>query len=131
MYGFNRVFLMGYLGADPEPKTSKGGKAYVRMSLATHHTKRLENGETEAQTVWHHVTAWGRTADLCRLHLRRGSALAVEGTLSRYNVENEDGSNKSSVAIIAKQIHFIGRRPDKTDALNSISENHAPSEIPF
>src|SRR4051812_16336774 len=109
MYGVNRVFLMGYLGADPEVVISKSGKPFVRMSLSTHHGKRLANGEMQTTTTWHRVTVWGKTADRCKTFLRTGSALAVEGSISRYAYTKSDGSDAMATSIVARQVHFVDR----------------------
>lgn len=113
MNGINRVFLMGYLGANPELQSSTNGKPYVRLSLATHHTQKGESGEREQATTWHRVTVWGRKAELCNEHLRSGSALAVEGYLSKYTRKGERGGEQmpdvTSTTVVAREIHFIGR----------------------
>ncbi len=108
MNGINRVQIMGYLGADPEPLTSKKGKPYVKLSLSTHFNKRLEGGERETTTTWHRVTVWGKNAERCRERLQKGSPLFVEGYLSKYSYEKEDGTNGSGFSIVAREIHFVG-----------------------
>jgi single-strand DNA-binding protein len=113
MNGFNRVFLMGYLGAEPEMQSSRNGKSYVRLSLATHHHKKLESGEREQSTTWHRVTVWGKNAERCQTFLRKGSPLAVEGYISKYTYERDDGSDASTFSVVAREIHFIGKGPDR------------------
>lgn len=110
MNGINRVFLMGYICAKPELMTSKGGKTYVRLSLATHFNRRLEGGERESTTTWHRVTVWGKNAELCRDRLGTGSMLALEGHLSHYSYQKEDGTDARGSSVVARQLHFIGKR---------------------
>jgi single-strand DNA-binding protein len=113
--GFNRVFLMGYLGADPEAQASRNGKAYVKLSLATHYRRKLENGDNEEGTTWHRITVWGKNADRCKTYLHKGSAVAVEGYLSKYNYERDDGVDGTAVSVVAREVHFLGgakREPD-------------------
>ena len=110
MNGINRVFILGYIGAQPELMTSKKGKPYVRLSVATHFNKRAEGGERESATTWHRVTVWGKNAELCRDRLTKGSALAVEGYLSRYTYEKEDGSDAQGFSVVARDVHFIGKK---------------------
>lgn len=111
MNGFNRVFLMGYLGADPDLQTSRSGKPFVRLSLATHYAKKGESGEREQTTTWHRVTVWGKNAERCKKRLQKGSPLAVEGYLSKYTFERDDGSDASSFSVTAREVHFIGPGP--------------------
>lgn len=125
MNGINRVFLIGYLGADPELQTSKEGKSYVRLSLATHYNRRLDTGERENTTVWHRVTVWGKTAERCQSSLQKGVPLAVEGYLSRYTYSRDDGSEVQATGIVAREVHFIGRARQ-----NSLAESDAGAFTP-
>jgi single-strand DNA-binding protein len=119
MNGINRVFLMGFLGADPEKLTSKKGKSYVRLSVSTHHNKRLENGSKEKTTTWHRVAVFGKTAENCEKSLSCGSALAVEGYLSKYVYEKEDGTEAQATSIVAQQVHFLGRKRETNEAFST------------
>ncbi|MES2854560.1 MAG: single-stranded DNA-binding protein, partial [Bdellovibrionota bacterium] len=111
MNGINRVFLMGYLGNEPEFNRSKIGKPFLKMSVATHYSRRNEDGEKEPATTWHRVKVFGKHAENCRDHLHRGSAVAIEGYLSRYSYEKEDGSGSTSVTdVVAQQVHFLGKK---------------------
>ncbi len=110
MNGINRVFIMGYLGADPELLTSKTGKPYLRMSISTHHNRKLASGERETSTTWHRVMVWGKNAERYKSWLQRGSALAVEGYLSKFKYEKEDGSEASSTSIVAREVHFLEKK---------------------
>ena len=110
MNGINRVFLMGYLGREPESHQSKSGKNYVRLSLATHFNKKLETGEKEETTTWHKITVFGKTAERCQSNLQKGDPFAVEGYLSQYKYDREDGGEATAHSVVAQQIHFIGRR---------------------
>ena len=113
MNGFNRVFIMGRLGAEPELQSSKNGKPYVKLSIATHYRKKLETGEKQDTTTWHRVTVWGKSAERCQNYLHKGSSLAIEGYLSKYSYAREDGSDAHSMSIVAREVHFIGGRQDR------------------
>lgn len=126
MNGINRVTIVGYIGADPELKTAKTGKPYVRMSVATHFSKPNVNGERESVTTWHKVTAFGKTAERCSSWLNKGSSVAIEGYLSSTAREKGDGTKLYSVDVIAQQVEFIDRRSGRT---NQSHENGASSGI--
>lgn len=113
MNGINRVFLVGYLGSTPELQVSKNGKTYARLNLATHYNKRLDNGDRQESTVWHKVQVWGKNAERCHAYLQKGAALAVEGYLSKYSYEKEDGSQATETTVVAREIHFISGKGTK------------------
>ena len=131
MNGFNRIFLMGYLGQDPERQSARDGRPFVRLNVATHFNKRLDKGEKKEATTWHRVTVWGKNAERCQDYLHKGDALAVEGYLSRYTYSREDGTDGQAMAIIAREVHFIARpRSKKEQAATRKAGSIQQSEIP-
>ncbi|MES2964958.1 MAG: single-stranded DNA-binding protein [Bdellovibrionota bacterium] len=116
MNGINRVTIVGRIGTDLELKLAKSGKPYVNMSVATHFSKPNGNGEREPVTTWHKVKAFGKTAERCSSWLTKGSSVAIEGYLSRYAIEKDDGTKQYSVDIIAQQVEFIDRRRETSPA---------------
>jgi single-strand DNA-binding protein len=107
MKSINRVFLVGRLGSDPEMKTTKNGKTYARLSLATDKWSKLEDGKWEQKTEWHKVTVWGHEATKCADRLSKGAPVFVEGELSRYNYE-QNGEKRFQTSITAQAISFLG-----------------------
>jgi single-strand DNA-binding protein len=103
----NRVFLMGHLGHAPELMESKNGKAYARLSIATNRTRLNADDERETFTDWHSVFVWGRQAEICAEHLRKGALVFVEGSLS-YWLGAEEKVYKT--AIQAEEVRFLNTR---------------------
>ncbi len=58
----NRVQLIGNLGTAPEIKTLEGGKKMAKLVIATNETYKNQKGEKVTETIWHNLTAWGRSA---------------------------------------------------------------------
>ncbi len=106
MKGFTRVFLVGYLGQNPELQKSKGGASYIRLSVSTHKSKKLADGKWDNSTEWHRVIVWGTRAELCAKKLSKGSPLAIEGHLETYKMEREGGP-VALTTVIAEQVHFL------------------------
>lgn len=77
----NKVQLIGNLGRDPEMKEMDHGRKMVKCTLAINDYYRDHKGETKQKTYWHHLVAWGPTAERMAKKLRKGSELAVEGQL--------------------------------------------------
>lgn len=100
----NKVFLMGHLGSAPELKTSKGGKPYARLRLATNRTwKNQEEGKVEKSTDWHSVFVWGRLAEVCADSLKKGALVLIEGSLSEWKVGEKEFKN----AIHGHEVRFL------------------------
>lgn len=105
----NRITLLGRLGHDPEPRTSSGGKSFVRLSIATDRRHRGADGTLKKDAVWHSVFVWGKNAELCMQHCRRGHSIYVEGHLSSYT-SMVDGKKQYQTSIMVDQVQLISSR---------------------
>ena len=77
MPALNKVQLIGYLGKDPESRTTPTGKTVASFSVAV--TRRWRVGsETKEATDWFNVETWGRQADLSQKYLKKGSLVYIE-----------------------------------------------------
>lgn len=112
MRGFSKVFMMGFLGNDPEMQTTRDGTQYAKMSVATHRNKKNAEGTWEPITDWHRVMVFGRRAEICLEHLKKGAPVALEGHLNQFSTKKEDGKNINVTSIVADEIHFLsGPKP--------------------
>ena len=108
MHGFNKVIIVGTLGSDPKPFTSREGKEFTSLSLATNRFWRNKDGVMERRTDWHRVMVWGKKATICQEHLKKGSAVCVEGYLTSYETE-EGGLRRWQTSITAEDVNFLTR----------------------
>ena len=80
--GVNKVILIGHLGQDPDVRYSAAGLAWCNSSLATSERRKdNQTGEWQDHTEWHRLTFFGRTAEVAKEYLRKGSKIYVEGRL--------------------------------------------------
>jgi len=61
---FNKVFLIGNLGQDPELRSTTSGMSVASFSLATHRRWNDREGNRQEQTEWHNVVCFGRQAEV-------------------------------------------------------------------
>lgn len=94
---YNKITIMGRLGADPEIKTVGGGKKIAKLSVAT--DKRAKDSKPD----WHNVTVWERQADICEQYLHKGEMVLIEG-----RVEYREHEGKWFTDIIASDVVLIG-----------------------
>jgi len=105
----NKVFLIGNLGSDPEVKYTKDGSMMVIFRIATNEFVK-HNGTFEKITEWHTVCAFGKLAEFCSVHLKKGDRIFVEGKLRTSSFESDNKIFRVS-NIIAKSIKIIPRGP--------------------
>lgn len=110
MSDLNRVFLMGRVGNDLELKTSQGGRAYLKISLATHSASA--HGES---TQWHRVVVFGKQAESCAKYLVKGSLVFVEGSIEVSSYTDPDGKKTVSNSIIAYRVQFMSSYSRKSE----------------
>lgn len=108
MIGLNKVFLLGYLGDDPQFSDSQKGHKFARLRMATRKTYpgSKQDEEPREETVWHTVFVFGRSGENCGKYLKKGSPVFVEGHLSSYSVE-EQGQKRWKSAITAERVDFL------------------------
>lgn len=131
----NKVFLIGRTGSDPEVRALPSGEPVAKVSLATSKKK----GENEF-TSWHRLTAFGKTAEIFRDYVRKGSKLHIEGEI-RYSEYEKDGSKRYSTEIIVWQMimldskeassHSPAQRHDEAAPGPGYDDNPIEDEIPF
>lgn len=132
----NHVELIGFLGQDPELKSSANGRAFTRLSVATTERWKDKEGDYQERTEWHTVFCWGKRAEAAARLLKKGSHVLVEGQLRSRPVTNEQtGEVITRWAIQANT--FIPLRPEKaepTPEVEAPEEKEQPAgteDIPF
>lgn len=105
---FNRVTLIGRLGADPEVHYTQGGSVVANFRVATsEHWTDKKSGERQERTEWRRITVWGRQAETCGEYLRKGSQACVEGRIQTREWEDRAGNKRYTTEIVANRIVFI------------------------
>lgn len=96
----NRVQLIGFLGQEIEVREYAEGKKMARMSMATHETRKGEDGRKEVITTWHNLVAWGKTAEVMARIFSKGQRLYIEGKLAYREYTSMDNMKKQSTEIV-------------------------------
>ncbi len=102
MSGVNNVILIGNLGKDPEFKYTPNGTAVANFSLAINE-KRGDKDHTE----WVRIVAWGKLADICGEHLKKGKQVYIEGKLQTRKWD-KDGQTHYTTEVVAQVVKFLG-----------------------
>lgn len=105
----NSVRLIGNLGANPEIRELSEGKKVARLSLATNETYKDAKGNKVTQTQWHHLVAWGRTADFAEKYLTKGSQVAIDGKLTNRSWEDNEGVKHYITEVIVNEFQLFSR----------------------
>ncbi len=113
MAGVNKVIIIGNLGRDPEIKYTQSNVPVANFSVATTESwKDKSSGEWQEKTEWHRVVAWRYLAEKVERSLRKGKQVYVEGRLETRKWTGQDGNERYTTEIIAREIVPLGRKDE-------------------
>lgn len=86
----NRLQIIGFLGADPEKRTTTKGTTVTRFRVATKEFWKNAQGERQESTEWFTVIVWGKLGEIAAEILKKGSHVQVEGPMKSREYEKND-----------------------------------------
>ncbi|GLW44463.1 single-stranded DNA-binding protein [Streptomyces sp. NBRC 14336] len=99
--GETPITIVGNLAADPELRFTTGGDAIARFSVAS--TPRTYDKATgqwrDGTAMFLRCTAWRDLANHVAESLTKGTRVVVTGRLRQHNWQNEQGENRSMLAL--------------------------------
>lgn len=104
----NKVYLIGNLTRDPEMSETASGVAFCRIGIAVNRPYSSSDGER--QTDFFNITVWRTQAENCGRYLKKGSKVAVVGSLQNRSYEDKDGNKRQVTDIIANEVEFLSVR---------------------
>ncbi|WP_430909234.1 single-stranded DNA-binding protein [Maribacter sp. 2-571] len=105
----NSVQLIGNLGKDPEIVNMDNGSKLAKFSIATSDSYKNAQGEKVADTQWHNVVAWGKTAEIVENYLVKGKQVAIEGKLMHRSYETTEGEKRYITEIRCNELLLLGK----------------------
>ena len=106
MRGLNRITLVGRLGQEPESRVSKNNYPLTTFSVATNRSRK-EGDKWIEETDWHDVKVFGEDAERCTKRLKKGSCVAVDGTLVYETWTDDAGQKRRRPRILANKVEFL------------------------
>jgi single-strand DNA-binding protein len=108
----NRVVLVGNLTRDPELKHTPGGTAVTSLRIAVNGRKKDETGQWVDKPNYFSVSVFGNQAESCAQYLAKGRPVAVDGRLEWREWQQQDGTKREAVEVVADSVQFLGSRGD-------------------
>lgn len=104
--GYNKAIIMGNLARDPELKYTPTGRPRAVFSVAVNKAWKDADGTVKESVDFLPVVVWEKMADVCKVYLKKGSGVLVEGRLSTRSYE-KDGVKRYVTEIIAASVQFV------------------------
>ena len=109
--GVNKVMLLGNVGKDPEMRATQGGMVIAQFTLATADRQKDQTGNWTDKTEWHNLVCFGRTAEIVRDYVKKGSQIFVEGKIqTRSWDDKESGQKRFKTEILVNDLSLLGGR---------------------
>ena len=104
----NKVYLIGNLTRDPEMSETPSGVPFCRLGLAVN--RPYAGSDRERATDFFNITVWRTHAENCGRYLKKGSKVAVVGSLQNRSYEDKDGNKRTVTDIVASEVEFLSVR---------------------
>ncbi len=117
----NKCILIGNLTRDPELKYTPNGISVCRFTLAVNR-RNYGNRDGGQQTDFLPVTCWRNTAETCARILKKGSRVAVSGSIQTGSYDAQDGSKRYTTEIVADEVNFLFTKTDDNRDVQDLPE---------
>ena len=115
------ITAAGRLGADPEIKTTRGGKAFVSFSIGCRNGWDKE--AKKEKTEWLRCSAFGKTGETISKHCKKGDFIIATSVSMETTKSEKDGQTKYYTNFTVWSMEF---GPKATSAGSS---SHDQSEV--
>lgn len=119
----NCAVLMGRLIADPELKTTSNNISVTSFRIAVDRSFVRQGEERQADFI--DIVAWRQTADFVCRYFKKGSMIAVQGSIQTRNYEDKNGNKRTAVEVVADNVSFCGSKSDNGG--NATNNTPAPT----
>lgn len=106
----NKVYMIGNLTRDPELSETSSGVAFCRFAIAVN--RPFANSDGNREVDFFNVVVWRGLAENCGKFLKKGSKVAVVGSLQNRAYEDKDKNKRTSTEIVASEVEFLSTNRD-------------------
>ena len=103
----NKVILMGRLTKDPECSQTPSGVTAAKFSIAVNR-RFAKEGQQQADFI--NCTAWRQQAEFICKYFKKGSMIAIVGSLQTSSWDGQDGKKHYQTSVNVEEVYFYGRK---------------------
>lgn len=108
----NKVILIGNLTRDPEISETPNGVAVCKFSIAV--SRDYTNADGNRESDFFNIVVWRSRAENCGKYLKKGSKVAIVGSLQNRSYEDKDGVKRTVTEVIATEVEFLTPKSDSS-----------------
>lgn len=106
----NCAVLMGRIVADPELKTTNTGLSVTSFRIAVDRSFVKQGEQKQADFI--DIVAWRQTAEFVARYFKKGSMIAVQGSIQTRSYEDKQGNKRTAVEVVADNVSFCGSKAE-------------------
>lgn len=109
----NLCQFIGRLGADPDIRMTTQGTCTATINLACGDDYKDKNtGQKVEQTNWIRLVAFGRTAEIIRDYLKKGSKAYFSGKQTTRKWQNQNGQDQYTTEVLISGMQLLDSNPN-------------------
>lgn len=121
MSDINSVNITGRATKDVELRNTNSGRAVATISVAV-------NGIND-EVNYFDVVCWNKTAEIASQYVKKGKQIAVNGRLQQRTWNDNEGTKRYAVEIVANQLTLLGGNTDDNRPLKQHEVYQKASEV--
>lgn len=128
----NVTSLVGRLVRDVDLNYTGNGTAVANITVAVDRRFKNAHGEYEADFI--DVVVWRQAAEFVSKHFKKGSPIAVTGSIQTRNYENKEGRKVYVTEVVADHVGFVPRdnsQPQQVQKQENPFANAGTDSNPF
>ena len=126
----NRVAVLGRLTKDPELRKTNSDIAFATFSLAVDNT--IKEADGTRGTLFIDCRIFGSQAESLVKYTRKGSKVAVDGSINQRNFVRQDGTKGKAIEIYADSVTFLEPKPEADEEAKEPNVEDIPNDaLPF
>ena len=114
----NRVVLVGRLVKDPELRKTASDISVATFTIAVDNAVKEQDGTRGS--LFLDCRVYRDQADNMAKYTRKGSKVAVDGSLNQRNFERRDGTKGKVIEIVVDSVTFLDPNPNREN--NTVEE---------
>ncbi|MBR1810293.1 MAG: single-stranded DNA-binding protein [Clostridia bacterium] len=118
----NTAIIMGRLTADPELRTTNTGLSVTTFTVAVDRGYVRAGEQRQADFI--NCVAWRQTAEFITRYFRKGSMIAVQGSIQTRSYDDRNGNKRYVTEIVVSNASFCGSKAE------SGTQSAAPAAAP-
>jgi len=118
----NNVSLVGRLTRDPDLRYTPNGVAVANFNIAVDRPFKGQEGKQETDFI--NCVAWRKLAENLAEYQKKGSLIAVTGSITTRNYDGQDGKRVYVTEVLANSIEYLESKNSSGSGSNGNSQNN-------